>query len=67
MVIRLKGAKQMNHVKQQKREDAQARNTARAERSPETQMQLLDQRLGEGVGAAKERTRLRRSIQGGKA
>lgn len=58
----------MNHVmKKQKREDAQARNTARAERSPANQMRLLDQRLGEGIGATKERTRLRRSMKGGKA
>ena len=57
----------MNHdMKQQKREDAQARNTARAERSPATQLKLLDLRLGTGVGATKERTRLRRSMKGGK-
>lgn len=56
----------MNHVRQQKREDAQARNTARAERSPETQIRLLNQRLGTDVGATKERARLRRSMKGGK-
>jgi len=41
-----------------RRKQAQSRRDRRQNRDPLTQLQLLDQRLGEGVGAVKERARL---------
>lgn len=43
---------------EQRRLEAEARAAARAKRSPAQQLVLLDERLGQGVGAARERTRL---------
>lgn len=50
----------MNH-RQKRQEQAQLaidNAAARAKRSPQDQIALLDKRLGKGVGATKERNRL---------
>ena len=39
------------------------RQEARAKRTPQQQLQLLDDRFGEGKGAAKERARLKALIE----
>jgi hypothetical protein len=46
-----------------KREEAAKRTEARAKRSPQDQLAILDQRLGEGRGAKKERAKLRAEIK----
>lgn len=43
---------------QQKRDEAEARQTIRASRTPQQQLAILDRKLGKGVGAVKERARL---------
>lgn len=45
---------------------AQQVNAARATRSPKQQLALLDQRLGTGQGAARERARLQAQIDAAK-
>lgn len=49
-----------------RREKAAFLADERAKRSPQDQLALLDRRLGKGKGAAKERKRLRKQIEGGK-
>ena len=49
------------------REQAKVLQEARATRSPEQQLHLLDKRLGEGLGAAKERHRLQLMIDESKS
>lgn len=46
------------------RKRAEEMASERAKRSPEDQISLLDARLGEGAGAAKERARLASEIDG---
>jgi hypothetical protein len=41
-----------------RREEAEQRQTVRNQRTPATQLAILDSRLGTGKGAAKERARL---------
>lgn len=48
--------------KQIKQEEAKARDTARAKRSPHEQLALLDRKYGKGVGSTKERARLTKQI-----
>lgn len=50
--------------RQARREDAAVRNELRAMRTPQQQMALLNQRLGVGKGARKERERLATLIAG---
>jgi hypothetical protein len=45
---------------------AEIRAESRSKRSAQEQLNLLDQRLGKGIGAAKERKRLNAFITGGK-
>ena len=52
----LDGGNTMN--KDQRIERAEVRQGERSKRSPEQQLQLLDKRLGKGVGASKERAKL---------
>lgn len=47
-----------------KRETVTKNQEARSKRSPKEQLALLDERLGAGVGAAKERARLQKQIDG---
>jgi hypothetical protein len=42
----------------QRREDAEARQAKRDARTPQQQLQLLDQKLGKNTGATKERLHL---------
>jgi len=46
-----------------RRKTALERNEARSERSPQQQLAVLDERLGKGVGAEKERARLKKLIR----
>lgn len=49
--------------KQQKMSEANERNVARAKRTPVVQLRRLDQKLGAGIGAKKERARLLQQLQ----
>lgn len=44
--------------RQYRKEEATGRQSLSSERSPEEQALILDRRLGDGIGAAKERKRL---------
>lgn len=48
--------------KEMKVTEADKRNVARAKRTPTEQIRRLDQKLGAGVGAKKERARLSQQI-----
>jgi len=49
--------------KDQRRQDAADMAEARAARSPQEQLALLDHRLGNGVGAVRERARLHAQME----
>lgn len=48
----------MPKTKQEKREESEARQEARAKRSDQDQIQRLDTMFGKGCGAKRERARL---------
>jgi hypothetical protein len=50
-----------------RRQEAQERAEFRATLTPQQQLDRLDERLGSGVGAGKERKRLRAEIENAKA
>jgi hypothetical protein len=45
-----------------RREEAESRQVLRSHRSPEEQLALLDEKLGPGAGATRERARLQKMI-----
>lgn len=47
-------------------EDAKVRKETRKKRTSQQQIKVLDNKLGKGVGAKKERTRLLKLIEEGK-
>jgi len=49
-------------VREERRKEAEARQAERDQLTPEKQLARLDERLGVGVGAAKERARLQKLI-----
>lgn len=49
----------MKKPKAERKEEAKEREQQRRKRTNEQQIQILDKRLGEGVGADVERTRLK--------
>ena len=49
--------------KEQKRNEAHARQVERAARSPQEQLQMLDHRFGPSVGATKERLKLLNTME----
>jgi hypothetical protein len=53
----------MQSKKDDRRERAIERQEARAKRTPQEQLKLLDDRFGEGKGATKERARLKALIE----
>ena len=48
----------MAKTTEQKRTEAEARQRQRDQRTPTEQLAILDERLGDGVGAERERERL---------
>lgn len=54
-----------NSRKQARREKAEQRNQEAASRTPTEQLKRLDEKLGKGVGAKKERVRLQNKIDKG--
>jgi hypothetical protein len=65
---RPKGArnKVLRAEQQQRREEAAVRAAEHAQLTPQQKLAKLDQRLGMGVGALKERSRILAQIQAGK-
>lgn len=53
-------------VREERRREAEARQKERDRLSAEEQLARLDERLGKGVGAARERARLQALIDEGK-
>lgn len=53
---------QYGHRMEYRRTEAKKRAKARADRTPEEQIALLDKRLGVGVGAMREREKLQAEI-----
>lgn len=55
----------MNQRKQDRIDRAEERKAAREERTPKQQIAVLDDMLGKGLGARKERARLAKQIAEG--
>lgn len=55
----------MRRSRKEKREEAEARQRAAEERTPQEQLARLDAMFGSGVGAKKERAKLLARIQKG--
>jgi len=53
----------MSRRREARQAEAVSRDEARADRSPREQLSLLDSRLGESMGAQRERLRLLREIE----
>lgn len=53
----------MPSKKDDRRKRAMERQEARAQRTPQEQLRILDERFGEGRGAAKERAKLKARIE----
>lgn len=58
-----RGKSRSSSYKAELRKEAEERAEARANRTAEQQLKLLDDKLGKGVGAAKERKRLLAEIE----
>ena len=56
-------AEKFSRAKEQRRESAKVRQTERAKRSPAAQIKRLDEMLGKGNGAKKERARLTKQLE----
>ena len=56
------GAMNMRHRREARRKAAEEMAQARATRTPKQQLVLLDERLGKGVGAARERAQLKKQL-----
>jgi hypothetical protein len=52
-----------NKILEQRRARAEERKDARANRTPQEQLALLDQKLGKDKGASRERARLHSQIE----
>lgn len=52
----------MRDAKTERKRRADERDRERAKRTPAEQLAILDERLGEGVGAVRERARLEAQI-----
>jgi len=49
--------------KEENRSKAKKRKATRSKRTPQQQLDILDQRLGKGVGAVKERLKLEEQLK----
>lgn len=61
------GNKNSTSRKDKRRADAAERAEVQSARTPKEQLQRLDQLLGKGIGAQKERTKLQKAIEAEKA
>jgi len=58
-----RGKKIHNYGLESRMENVVRNQEARAERTPQQQLKVLDERLGDGKGAAKERAKLQKQIE----
>ena len=62
-----RGINNGRYRREERRLIASEKDMERQKRSPEQQLALLDKRLGAGVGASRERARLKRMMSGVKS